>query len=416
VYGLWLNGPVGLDADKRVLRVGCRSVLVVVPFVVAGTRLMDVLPLLEADHRVSVVFTVAPAPNGTICHGAEDFLRSRGGLVLPWHQAVQCQFDLVLAASPTGVDQLHGKVLLLPHGAGSIGPMLRARSAGHEAQPTHGLDREALTCRGRLVPCGLALTHDAELEVLRQVCPEAVPVAVVAGDICYDRLVASIPLRRHYRRALDLRAGQKLVTVTSTWQPESTLGRHPRLLDRLITELPANEYRVAAVLHPNIWGVHGAWQVQAWLADCLSSGLLLIPPDEGWRAAVVAADVIIGDYGSVTRYGAAIGIPALLAAFPEEDIRPTSLAHALSRHAPRLRADDPLIDQIRAAASACDRSWQDDFAMRITSRPGLAGGILRRTMYRLLDLSEPDRAVPVSPVPLPRPIAGPIDSADLELP
>jgi hypothetical protein len=36
----------------------------------------------------------------------------------------------------------------------------------------------------------------------------------------------------------------------------------------------------------------------------------------------------------------------------------------------------------------------------ITSRPGAAAAILRRAMYRLLELAEPARAIPVSPVPL----------------
>jgi hypothetical protein len=402
----WINGPVGLGAENRVLRVGCRSVLVVVPFVVAGTRLMDVLPLLEADHRVHVLFTVAPAANGAVCHGADEFLRARGGLVLPWSQAVQTEFDLVIAASHTGVAQLHGKVLLMPHGAGAIGPRLRARTAGAGARPVHGLTRETLTCRGRLVPAALVLAHDAELAVLRESCPEAMEAAVVAGDICYDRLVASLPLRSRYRHALGLRDGQQLVTVTSTWQPESTLGQHPQLLDRLTTALPADEFRVAAVLHPNIWNVHGAWQVRAWLADCLRAGLLLLPPEEGWRAALVAADVVVGDYGSVTRYGAAIGTPVMLAAYPERDLRSDGLADVLRRKAPRLRHTEPVADQLRAATTTHDHAWQDALVEQITSRPGEAGAILRRTMYHLLGLREPARAVPVSPVPLAEPVTG----------
>jgi hypothetical protein len=400
----WLNGPIGLGAESRVLRVGCRTVLVVVPFVVAGTRLLDVLPLLESDHRLQVVFAVPPTADGATCHGAEEFLRAHGCLVLPWHQAVRHEFDLVLAASPAGVSQLYGRVLLMPHGAGSVRPLLRARAAGATARPSHDLDREALMRRGRLVPSAIALAHDSELAVLRHSCPDAVPVAEVAGDICYDRLTASTPYRDHYRSALGVGREQKLVTVTSTWQPESTLGQHPDLLDRLLKALPSNEYRVAAILHPNIWSVHGAWQVRAWLASCLAKGLLLIPPEEGWRAALVAADLVIGDYGSVTRYGVALGAPTLLAALPERDIRPGSAANELGRRAPRLRPDRQLVDQIDAAA--VDRSWQDGVPQRITSRPGQAGALLRRTMYRLLELPEPARAAPVSPVPLPNPITG----------
>lgn len=397
---MWLNGPVGLGAGTRILWPGSKSVLVVVPFVVAGTRLMDVLTLLESDHRVHTVFTVAPAPNGAVCHGAEEFVRSRGGLVIPWWQAVQTEFDVVLAASRTGVEQLHGKVLLLPHGSGSLGPRLRSRSAGPAAEPWHGLNRAALTDRGRVLPRALALTHESELMILRESCPEALPSAVVAGDICLDRLLASIPYRRQYRAALTVGDGQRLVVVTSTWQPESAMGRHPDLLDRLLKELPSEEFRVAAVLHPNIWHVHGPFQVRAWLADCLNNGLLLLPPEEGWRAALVAADLVIGDYGSVTRYGAAIGVPLLLTEFPMHDIRPGGVADLLDRKAPHLQLDLPLAGQARVAATY-DDTWQSQLLGMLTSRPRRAGEILRATLYELLGLPEPARGLPRFPVPLP---------------
>jgi hypothetical protein len=400
---MWVNGPVGLGAEHRVLRPGSRSVLVVVPFVVAGTRLMDVLPLFESDHRVTAVFTVAPASNGAICHGAEEFVRAAGGLVIPWQQAVQTEFDLVLAASPTGVAQLRGRPALLSHGAGTIRPLLNARSSGSAAVPTQALDRETLTSKGRILPQVLALSHDSELAALRESCPEVLPAAVVAGDICYDRLVASMPLRDSYRAAFGMRAGQRLVVFTTTWQPESALGRHPDLLDRLVADLPRDRYRTAAILHPNIWNVHGAYQVRAWLADALRAGLLLLPPEEGWRAALVAADLVIGDYGSVTRYGAAIGTPVMLTGFPEHDIRPDSTVDLMYRCAPHIRPGLPLADQLTAAI---DSSWQAGMAARLTSRPGQAGRILRTALYRLLDLPEPTRAATVTPVPLPTPITG----------
>lgn len=397
---MWVNGPVGLGAEHRMLRPGCRSVLVVVPFVVAGTRLMDVLPLLEADHRLMTVFTVAPAPNGANCHGAEEFLRAAGGLVIPWAQAVQTEFDIILAASATGVAQLHGRVVLLPHGAGAVPGRRHARSAGTNALPRHTFSREELTCRGRVVPSLLVLSHDSELTELADQCPEAGEAAVVAGDIAYDRLCASVPFRDRYRAALGLSDTQELVVLSSTWGPDSAFGRHVNLMDRLIGELRRDRYRVAAILHPNIWFVHGEFQVRAWLADALRAGLLLLPPQEGWRAAIVAADVIVGDYGSVTRYAAALGTRTLLTPFGD-DILAGSTADLLVRSAPQLRPELPLTDQVATASSG---SWQADLDARLTSRPGRAGQILRRSLYHLLDLPEPARAVPVSPVPLPNPI------------
>lgn len=389
----WIRGPVGMDAGRRTTMSGCRTVLVLVPHVTAGTRLLDLVPLLEADHRVQIVFSV---PDGVgSWHGTTEFVRRQGGLVLPWHQAVQVEFDLVLAASRTDIDRVHGKVLTVPHGASCARSALHSPKSGSTGFPMHGLDRQELMRDGRVVPAALCLTHDSELKLLRISCPEAVPVAVVTGDLCLDRMVASKPFRAHYRRALRVHDTQKLVVVSSTWGPRSTFGRHPGLIRALIDQLPPSDYVVASVLHPNISTVHGHRQVQAWLSDCVRDGLRLLPPEEGWRAAMVAADHVVGDHGSTTQYAAAIGIPVTLAVPVDGQVRPGSLAEAVGEFAPALDTGRRLQPQLSQAVDG------PRIAELMTSRPGRAGAILRSTMYRLLELDEPARQVPVSPVPLP---------------
>lgn len=401
----WISAPTGVRAHDRGMRVFERTILVVIPHVVAGTRLMDVVPLLEADHRLQVVFTTAPNELGEFWHGTEEFVRAQGGLVLPWEQAMQSRFDLILAASPTGVSELLGKLMLMPHGAGALGSRLRYRAVGPDAAPAHCLDQNVLVRRGQLLPSALVLSSESELEALERSCPQALPVTVVAGDICFDRLVASLPYRDHYRRALGVREGQQLITVTSTWRRDSAFGQHADLFDRLLAELPVDQFRTAAVLHPNIWAMHGSWQVRAWLADCMRAGLMVIPPEEGWRAALVAADWVIGDHGSVTQYAAgATDAPVVLAAFPDHDIRAGSLADVVARSAPRLRMDRPLVPQLATAVATRDPQRQTPIRELITAYPQQTGLILRQTMYRLLELSEPDRPVRVAPVPLPQPI------------
>jgi hypothetical protein len=197
--------------------------------------------------------------------------------------------------------------------------------------------------------------------------------------------------------------GQKTVVVSSTWTSQSAFGRHPDLFEQLTAELPPDQYRVVALLHPNIWCNHGAWQVRAWLADCVRAGLVLVPPEEGWRAALVAADVVIGDYGSVTQYASAIGTPVLLAAAPDDDLLPGSPAAEVKRIAPQLRMDCPLLFQVQLATDALTPST--GIAELLTSKPGQAGRILRHTMYQLLGLSEPPRGVRISAVSPPEPMA-----------
>jgi hypothetical protein len=359
----WVLGPLGMGAAHRVTRADCRRVLVMVPSVAAGHRLLDLVGLLEGDHRVQVLFTVPvtierrPAP--------EEFVHAQHGMLLPWSQATQHAFDLVLSAGHQGIDRVHGKLLLLPHSG--------------------GLNRALLTDRGRVIPHMIALPHDSHLAVLRRRCPAALPVATVTGDLRLDRLHASLPYRQRYRQALGIADDQTLVTVSSTWSPDSTFGRHPDLYRRLLTELPSHRYRVAAVLHPNIWAVHSRWQVRAWLADCIRSGLLVIPPDDGWPAAIVAADHVIGDHGSTTMYAAALGRPITLAT-----IRPT---HHLARTATRLDHAQPIQPQLTDAQPV------PGVTDLLTSRRGVAATLLRAGMYRLLGLAEPQTRPVARPAP-----------------
>lgn len=397
----WVRSPVGRPDRHWSTRLGSASVLVLVPHVVAGTRLLDLLPLLEADHRVQVVFTV-PEPWES-WEATHQFVHAQGGVVLPWAQARRGNYDLVLAASTRGIDEVTGPVLLIPHGGG-FGQYRPWRPPGNEAgwQPVVGLDADQLMREGRVRADTIVLVHDRELDVLARACPRAVPAAIVAGDIAFDRLSASLPFREHYRRALGVDDDRQLVVVTSTWSERSAFGRHPDLFERVLAELPPERYRVVGALHPQIWSQHGTWQVRAWLADCLRAGLTLLPPEEGWRAALVAADHLIGDYGSVTGYAAGIGTPVLLATDDTQVLLPGTPTAVVAGLAPRWCPGRPLLPRLRAAESARDTAGI--VRSLLTARPGRAAAILRAEMYRLLGLGEPARAVPASPLPLPTPL------------
>ncbi|TNC22117.1 hypothetical protein [Amycolatopsis alkalitolerans] len=386
---LWIRGPLGPDAAARTTVAGCKTVLAVVPTMTAGTRLLDVLPLVETDFRTQTLFTV---PHTTdVWHGVEEFVRAQGGLVVPWHQAVRHEWDLVVAASHRHLPELRGPILLLPHGAGAAMSRKYSRKANGAAIPTTGLDRELLTYRGRVLPAALALPHEGERDLLARRCPEALDRAVVTGDLCLDRMRASLPSRHRYRQALGIGDDQLLVTVSSTWSADSVLGRLPSLCRRLLDEFA----HVALVLHPQAWAVHGRRQIAAWLSR---SGLRLIPPDEGWRAAVIASDWVLGDHGSTTAYAAAIGRPVTLATWPGGNLREGSIAEVIGKHAPRLRLGRPLAAQ-RDTAVRRTTALRSAALPAITSRPDGAAAALRAVMYDLLGIPEPAQAPAVPAVP-----------------
>jgi hypothetical protein len=397
------RGPFSFEAAMGNTREPERTVLVVVHYFTAATRLMDIVPLFESDHRIQVVYTVPPA--SIFSRGAHDYLRETGALMIPWGQATQRRFDLIMAAGQGMLEQLHGPVMMFPHGAGPTTYTRRMPGDGPAARRRmNGLALRGLVVRGRVIPSALMMAHEAHRRLLAEECPEALPVTVVAGDLCYDRLLASRPYRTAYRNALGAGPGQKVLVVTSHWGKGSLLQRRPDLLHRLAAELPAEEYRVVAIVHPHVWVWHGRRQVHAWLADAIRAGVVVLPPEEGWRAALVAADLLIGDRGSVTRYGAALGLPVLFAPCDADELIPGTQFALLNEIAPRLDLDAPPAAQLAAA----EQTWAtaDVAALRdtLSSVPGEAAVITRSTIYRLLRLAEPDKPPAAEPVPHPLPL------------
>ncbi|WP_275295185.1 hypothetical protein [Amycolatopsis sp. La24] len=187
--------------------------------------------------------------------------------------------------------------------------------------------------------------------------------------------------------------------MSSTWFRNALLGSWPDLLRRLMAELPVDSYQVTLALHPNIWHGHGPWQVRSWLADCVRAGMILLPEIDGWRTGLIAADIVIGDHGSVTGYGAALGRPTLLATFADEDIDPRSPLADLAASATRLDRARRLRPQIEAALREHDPRRLERFQASITSVPGQALDRLRTLFYRLLDLDQPPGEPPLTVLP-----------------
>ncbi|RKN24863.1 hypothetical protein D7318_10460 [Streptomyces radicis] len=407
--------------------------LLVVHNVTAATRLLDILPLFRDDLRIQLLVT---------CTGSSPFqagvpeLFARLGLpVLPWEQAVRTPVDLAISASYGGqLHEIQGTLVVLSHGAGYNKTLAtpnaerrtpnaerrtpnaerrtpnaerRTPNAGAEGPPVFGMAPEWLLHRGRPIAHTIVLSHPEQRERLRAACPEAAPTAVLAGDPCYDRLLAARADRARFRRALGVGEGQRLVLLNSTWNPDSLFGDSgddilPALLPRLVAELPADEYRVAAVLHPNIWYAHGPGQIRAWCRAAEAAGLTLADPLDGWQQALVAADCVLGDFGSVTFYAAALGTPVLLGAFPADRLDPASPVARLGRAAPALRPAAALLPQLTEAIEGHDPGRYAAITGQLTSAPGESATLLRELSYRLIGLPEPrERPALLDPLPLP---------------
>ncbi|MFD7653916.1 hypothetical protein ACFV4N_08045 [Actinosynnema sp. NPDC059797] len=371
--------------------------MVVAHSVTALQRLLDVTALFASDQRVQTVFTQAPA---VFTAGVRPLLESLRVVVIPWQQAVETRFDVALASGYTGLADLQAPIVTLPHGAGYNKYVTRASRETRSAPlAVYGLSEQHLVRDGRVVPNTLVLSHEAEIDMLKEHCPVALPTAVVAGDPCFDRLAPGVAQRVEYRRRLGVEDGQELLVVSSTWGPDSLYGASGHVLDLAVREASANGTAVVLLLHPNVWFGHSPWQVEAWCRPYREAGLHLVPPFADWRSHLLCADRFIGDHGSVSLYAAALGIPQLRTEFPPEALAPGSAMEILHRTVPVVRPDDPLSEQF--AEVVRERSPRTSAVEFITSRPGASAAVLRTVIYGHMALDEPDGPARFDPVPAP---------------
>ena len=370
----------------------------------AATRLHDVLSLLRDVRGVEIWYTVNPGSDFSA--GLEDYLLSVSGErhVLSWAEAQHAHFDLAVAcAVHSSMHVLEAPLVVLPHGAGYN--RLVARSTGDTTSPA-GLSRAELTHDGVVVPDVICLSHEGQRPRLAVSCPEALPYTEVVGDPAHQRTRQSLPLRDRYRRSLGAVDGRKLVVVNSTWREHSLLGRWPDLLLRLVAELPADEFRVVLVSHPNVWAWHDPHSVRHLLGQALDAGLAVLPPQEGWRAALIAADWIVGDHGSTTFYGAALGLPTLLAADGLDELDPASPTAAFTRDAPRLDPRRDLYEQLLSIAATYDPAVSQAAFDDQVQPLGDSGRIVRDLLCGRLahrGIQVPSEPPPPRPVPEPEP-------------
>ncbi|MCJ0874010.1 hypothetical protein [Streptomyces sp. AP-93] len=398
-------GPAGAGAEAASDRWATfhadRTLVVAARTVTSTVRVLECLPaLVRDDGRISVVF--AHDPTSAFGEGVLDLLHDAGCRVIPWDRISEASPDLILSASENiEVPAGDCPVLVLPHGVGFQKLVPDSRAARVRLS---GLVPDALLEAGR---AWLAVSHPGQEEQLLAAHPKTAGHTLLVGDPCFDELLAALAHRPAHRRALGVPDDRRLVVVSSTWARSSLIGQDPKLPARLLAALPYDEYRVALILHPNVWSRHGAWQLRtSQLASALAAGLILVPPVHDWRSALVAADLVIGDHGSVTLYGAALGAPVLLGAFGEESV-PGTAAASLAGLAPRLEPGaqgTELAARVAAAVDGYEPGRYAPVAREAFAEPGRAHARLRGALYRLLRLAEPDSAPPYAPaLPLPEP-------------
>ncbi|MCS7479441.1 hypothetical protein ACFFQW_25300 [Umezawaea endophytica] len=348
----------------------------------SGQRLLDVVELLAADPRLRIVFSKVPS---IWANGVDGLLGDVGVTTLDWDEAGTRAFDLVITASRTDLRRDRTPVLVIPGACG------RRRVAPRP----HG---ERVPAPRRT---GSAVLLTAHSDDLRRIGRDR---TVLAGDLSFDRLTLSAGSRGEYRRALRVPAGRRLVVVVSAWGRRSLIVREPTLLHRFTDELAEDRYRVAVLIHPMAWFSEDVRHLNAWMTTARTASVQVVDPFTEWRPVVAAADLVVGDHGSITLYSAGAGLPVLSTSPVRTGSTPTGRRAAVAHHTavPRLRPDLPLPSQVDAAHAAHSPHLQRHVSEHITSVPGQAARRIRARIYRMLRLPPPSAEPMITPIRGPR--------------
>ncbi|MFF2086100.1 hypothetical protein ACFVVM_20175 [Nocardia sp. NPDC058176] len=383
------------------------TILLVARTLTSTYRLLEAAQWLRDDFRVKPVFTIDDA--SAFSTGVPELLRDKGVEIVPWSHVTQRRFPYHLAlAASENVDfaAIHSRTILLPHGLG----FNKFLPSGRRTQlRLAGLPSERALRTGKVI---IALSHPDQREQLRATSPRAAACAETVGDPTFDRLLASRSLRDRYRRAMDT-GDRILITLASTWGPESLIGRGSTLPARLLGALPLDSYQVVTVLHPNVWARYGEYAIELWLASALDAGLILMPPEAGWHAALIAADQVISDQGSLGLFAASLDLPLLTVGRSTETV-PGTPADDLAAAVGTLGTDGDLRRKLDEARRSHRPGRYRPVTDRVFAEVGDAATNVQRLIYRELGLSPLPDATPLRRIPVPRCRTRPVTTCFVE--
>ncbi|MFT7841414.1 hypothetical protein Q5530_35210 [Saccharothrix sp. BKS2] len=387
-----------MDAVQRSTWGARQRVLFVIRNFTTVDRVLSVLGGLDLDPEDFIEIKFTTDGGSAFARDLAAHLKSLGGDAISWREACKSSWNLVLAAHASiKLRHLRGPLIIMAHGAGYRRVM--SHTTGSDTTPT-GLVRDQLVHNGRLVPTVICLAHENQLPALVAEVPEAHGHTVVVGDPVMDQIRACRDRRSHYRGLLDVEPHQKLITVSSTWGRYSSLSAAPELPHRLLAQLPADRFKVALITHWNVQKAHSPLEVKTFMREALDCGLIPIPSELGWHAALIATDLLAGDHGSVTVYGAALGLPVLLVSDGGPEVNRQSVDAELWSAIKPLHVSGDLRSQVEATFQQHDPKRLPAFTDHLLGRPGAALHILNNLARELMRL-------PPAPPPKMRPVPDP---------
>ncbi len=167
--------------------------------------------------------------------------------------------------------------------------------------------------------------------------PSLAPVVAVTGSLQVDKLLTLNRRRDEIRKELAIPAGRKTLIVMSSWGPNCLLQRDAQRLFPVVREL-TDEYHVFLAAHRNNFfrGASADRDWQGFRAEMTASGVTVLDAGDTWWPYLVAADIALCDYTSLSLYFAQLVRPIVFVKIQENDFFPGSPLLQLYEISPRL--------------------------------------------------------------------------------
>jgi hypothetical protein len=368
-------------------------------------RLVDLLAALKGLDRIKIEVTLEAGRTKSQfdCAALRKRLDDLGIELVPWRVAVRTRYAVVLSTHATRglLRRRWPNLVVMPHGAGYN--RIRRRNTGSSRTPV-GLSTRELTRRRfhLLVPKVICLSADEQRAQLPRRCRRLLDRVRVVDDPAYAMLRRNMVRRPTFRA--DFRAGreQRLIVIATTYTDESLYRKHKEVIARLLAALPADQYRIVLVQHPNIPAVDGQFGTDLALGAEQQAGLIILPAfDGGWRAAVIAADLVVGDHGSVTFYAGAIGRPVLALRTGVVELAEESPFRLYLEETVELDPDGDLRNQVETTIADYKDGQFDEVVPHVISRGEKGLEHLREIILELLGREPSTEPVRCDAVPRP---------------
>ena len=375
-FRLWWAACALAPAPKR----STRQLLFVGLNRTHANYLAAVHELIAGDERLACYLSVPPrivAPEDADAVSATLQLEHVGYL-----SARLRRWDLILFADQSYARHFsrHRRKILTNHG---IAGGKTASAGGHSYR--YGrltTDRHGRPRFTRIFEASSARRDRAVDEM-----PQFKDVIAVVGDLNADRLLALRPRRDEFRRRLGFEARDTVVLIQSTWGPHSLMERFGPQLVAEARKL-GDKYRFVFSAHPLQWGGKPA-HMRQFLLDQQSAGTPLRRPEEDFAPYMIASDLAVSDFTSLTVTYALLGKPLILIPIDDALLVEHLPAWQLVHTCPVLRAPDELDGAITSALADYPFEQMEQITRQVNSYPGQAAERIRNEVYRLLQLPAP---------------------------